>query len=323
MLVMKKLVHLWDPLYNGVSKVDWSRLRVFDKFVKKVIRNNPAFDTHRHLKNSDVEKKFMSAREFCAPQQKRALILNRCKGLEKVDLRGLRKLRLLLITECPVLKEVTGWKYLRELGWLEIVCCKSYDHYPDLRNLPSLREFRFDRYFLPDCGPRHDFDISQCVRLRRLEILGDRLLEESGDLSSLNCLESLDFSCCSALSTIAGLSGLHSLANLEVSGCKALCSLPYMGHRTELVCINISRSGVEEIPGIEKLVSLKTLDCSGSKLKRLPDLHHLPALQKVLLRKIPLIEDDPSSFYFDKTEVLFNCEETRPDVVGVSDISDT
>ena len=127
MLVMKKLVHLWDPEDEGVSRVDWSRFRVFDKFVKKVIRNNPAFDTHRHFKNLDVEKKFMSAREFCAPQQMRALILDGCEGLEKVDLRGLRKLRLLVIRECPVLKEVTGWKYLRELGWLEIFRCRSYE----------------------------------------------------------------------------------------------------------------------------------------------------------------------------------------------------
>jgi len=39
------------------------------------------------------------------------------------------------------------------------------------------------------------------------------------------------------------------------------------------------------------------------------------------LHNTPLIEDDPSSFYFDKGKVLFNCEETR--YIDVNDINDT
>lgn len=94
-----------------------------------------------------------------------------------------------------------------------------------------------------------------------------------------------------------------------------------MGHMKELVFIDLRRTGLEVIPGIEKLVRLKTLDCRYSKLKHLPDLHHLPELQKVLLEETPLVEDDPSSFYFDKSVVLYNCEDTGR--VDVSDISDT
>lgn len=63
----------------------------------------------------------------------------------------------------------------------------------------------------------------------------------------------------------------------------------------------------------------QTLDCRLSKLKRLPNL--LPELREVLLKDTPLVEDDPSSFYFDKEEVAFKNEERR--YVDVSDISDT
>jgi hypothetical protein len=129
------------------------------------------------------------------------------------------------------------------------------------------------------------------------------------------------FTSCGALSKVDGLSGLHSLIRLELDGCKALCSVPDIGHMTELVLINISETSVEEIPGIEKLVSLKTLVCDGSELKHLPDLHHLPKLQYIFLMGTPLIEDDPSSFYFDKTKVSFNREE-KSVLVEVSDIGD-
>jgi len=91
--------------------------------------------------------------------------------------------------------------------------------------------------------------------------------------------------------------------------------MKYLSH------IDVGWTGLEEIPGVEKLVSLETLDCEDSKLKHLPDLRHLPALRKICLEGTPLVEDDPSSFYFGTVEALFNCGKTRH--VDVSDISDT
>lgn len=137
----------------------------------------------------------------------------------------------------------------------------------------------------------------------------------------MKCLETLSFEGCIALTNISGLSGLHLLTSLSLKDCAALQSLPDIGQMKELVYVDIRGTNLEEIPGVEKLVSLKKIDCRWSKVKRLPDLHHLPELLKVLLKGTPLIEDDPSSFYFDKEEVLFNTEERGH--VYVSDISDT
>ena len=217
--------------------------------------------------------------------------------------------------------EVTGWKFLRELGWLEIRGCPSYGAYPDLPDLPSLREFRFNREDITKCPRRHGLDVSHCARLRRLEIWSDKLLEDSGDLSSLKCLETLSFAGCSALSTISGLSELHLLTSLNLNHCYALQSLPYIGHMSELCVISIVSTKLEEIPGVEKLISLIWLDCSFSSLETLPDLHHLPVLQCVSLYDTTLIEDDPSSFYFDKKDVSYN-DNKSPVYVDVSDVSD-
>lgn len=299
-------------------RLDTSYLRVFDKFVKKVIRKNPAYDTHRHFNPSD-DTKFLSASDYSMRERIRVLSLDGCEGLEKINFKGLLRLRSLRIRSCPELKMVTGWIYLRELGWLEIIDCLSFDEYPEFQNLPSLKEFRLSEFEHPQTSL---LGISQCVRLRRLEIRDALLLEASGDLSSLKCLEVLSFELCLSLSTITGLSGLHSLTYLSVSGCEAFSSLPDLSHMKELVDIDASGTSLEEIPGVENLVSLKTLDCRHSELKHLPDLHLMLALQKVWLGKTPLIEDDQYPLYFGKDEVRFNCEETRQHV-DVRDISDT
>lgn len=61
--------------------------------------------------------------------------------------------------------------------------------------------------------------------------------------------------------------------------CAALSRLPDVSHMKQLSDIDVSGTGLEEIVGVEKLVSLEILDCENSKLKYLPDLRNLPVLR--------------------------------------------
>jgi Leucine-rich repeat (LRR) protein len=70
--------------------------------------------------------------------------------------------------------------------------------------------------------------------------------------------------------------------------------------------------------GVEKLSSLEELDCSGSGLKTLPDLSHLPHLRHVELRSCPVVKD-PSSPYYERDDVQFDRENKHVDVSDTSD----
>lgn len=208
-LVKMKLVHICAS--DGVIlSIDQSRFRVFDEFVKKVILNNPVYDTHSHRRFLDLTK-FKAAKEFSILQRIRVL------ELERVDLKGLRKLRSLFIFECPRLKEVTGVEIPQRArmarNWLvRVISWSSWCTKPSLSERISVPPRRYLRLSTKT--------IRQCVRQRRLEIWYDDRLEGSGDLSSLKCLEILSFAWCGALSTITGYSGLHSLTNLSLAVCR-------------------------------------------------------------------------------------------------------
>lgn len=170
-LVKTKLVHISEDF--GRVSINQSRFRVFNKFLRKVILKNPKYDTHLRIGYQTTSTLEASS----LPRQITVLQLEGCEELKTANFKGLRKLRSLSIFYCPKLVEVTGWKFLRELGWLDIAGCTSYLDYPDLHDLPSLREFRFTRAGLIECPRKTELGMSQCVRLRRLKIWCDDGLE--------------------------------------------------------------------------------------------------------------------------------------------------
>jgi hypothetical protein len=67
------------------------------------------------------------------------------------------------------------------------------------------------------------------------------------------------------------------------------------------------------------------LCCLGSRLKGLPDLHHLPRLRTVWVGDTPLSTMDPSSLYYGKEYLLYtsNGKEERMGFIDeISNISD-
>jgi hypothetical protein len=173
-----------------------TNLRWYEKFVEKVFRINPRFNIYL-LKCSDSDSvSFLSIVPLSPSLQRiKVLCLAKCQKLEHVDLAYFPELRSLTIKMCDELKSVTGWEVVKEFGWLQISYCRSYEDFPPVQCLPSLREFIFY------CGYESLAlqtipvpDLSQCIRLRRLVIWEiDSLALNSMDLSTLRFLEVLCF----------------------------------------------------------------------------------------------------------------------------------
>jgi Leucine-rich repeat (LRR) protein len=359
-----------DGSVDGGLCLKLSNLRVHKKFLEKVLRKNPDFDMYLRVRDDYDSVSFPKVTSVSLSLQRiRVLSLYECENLECADLSNFPGLRSVVIYDCQNLKSVTGWEVVKELGWLEIGGCSSYEDFPPVQCLPSLRgsllgdigSWALQMIWVPH--------LSQCVRLRRLEMEISAL--NSVDLSKLRFLEVLRLWHCFTLTTIQGLSGLQSLTRLNLGGCSALrrvpelgclkalthlhmngsgveeipgvgelyllteldlsaCrslkTLPWLGHLKALAYLDISWSGVEEIPGVEDLVRLEGLYCERSRLKGLPDLHHLPRLRKVHVWGTPLTTTDPSSVYYGKEylEYTSNGKAERMGFVDeISDISDT
>lgn len=320
-LVKKKLLHK-ESAEDGKVHLNFPRLKMYEKFVRKVVSRNPDFDTFRRLWNNSLSS-FDGSHSF--PQRITTLTLGECPNLVKTDLGTLPKLRCLVIVGCLQLEVITGWEQVTELCFLAIDNCPAYHNHPTVRRLSTLinyfmRQVEYTNRPLPwSFEPGDD----QFVRLCRLEVDTNQNLKETGDLSSLKCLQTLRFRRCNTLSTIQGLSELHSLTTLDLSFCCVFSELPYLGHMKALALLDIFATSVEEINGIEELVCLEKLDCSSSKLKRLPNIYSFPQLQRITLRETPLVRD-ASSMYFGKDVVdLYGDEARRMEHVEVSDISDS
>jgi hypothetical protein len=157
-------------------RVDFESLGVNEKFFKKVMERNPAYDTRRRIQDEAMVR-FDAMR---GPSGIMVLYLYKCEELEVVDLSGFLKLRSLSIWRCRKLREMIGWECLEELGRLEIRDCPWYDGFPALQKIPSLQELRlFPSDFLDTSSLVHrvgELDLSGCVRLRGLKIVCDKAL---------------------------------------------------------------------------------------------------------------------------------------------------
>lgn len=91
-LVNMKLLHI--SVDAGAIKlrarINKSRFRVFDKFVKKVIFHNPIYDSDLRI-GWDQPPSTLDASSV--PQRIRVLQLDACEEVEKANFRGLRNLR--------------------------------------------------------------------------------------------------------------------------------------------------------------------------------------------------------------------------------------
>ncbi|KAG0618777.1 hypothetical protein M758_4G091500 [Ceratodon purpureus] len=294
-----KLVNLKYDDRVGVECLQLSDLRVYKKFVKKVLCKNPDLNTFLEMRDNRHSVAFPKAPLSGSLLRIRVLRLWKCSKLEHADLSQFPELRYLSIQCCGELKAVTGWEVVQKLGCLQIWYCKSYVDFPPVQCLLSLREFIVvsNSTWASHMIPVSDF--SQCVRLLSLSIWGyNSLALNSMDLSSLRFLEVLNFLDCDGLTTIQGLSGLqHSLTKLNLGGCRDLRRVPELGWLKALTHLNMSCSGVEEIPGLEDLHLLTQLMLHGCRsLKALPHLGHLKALTYLsisytFVEEIPGVEE--------------------------------
>ena len=282
-----QVLQLWKLKFVKFSGYDDYRLfldlvglRVYRKFVEKVLCKIPAFNTVMQIYENKCVVSFPEAPILLTLQRIRVLGLYCCSELKEVDLRNFPELRSLTILSCEKLKEIRGWEVVKKLGWLELGGGSFELDSSCVECLPSLRVFY---YWIGDMESRAPqvlsvVDFSPC--LRRLKIWGNGSWAlQSMDVSRLSGLEVLVFSGIFGLSTVVGLGGLHCLTKLILSGCKALRRVPELGCLKALTILEMMHSGVEEIPGVEELHLLTELILYRCKsLKWLPWLGKLKAL---------------------------------------------
>ena len=332
----------WDRKTDDLQK---DTLWVVEEISKKVLWENPGLVITLKLWENDGIVSIPEAPASLSLQQIRVLDVYKCSALKEVDLSCFPELRFLSINCCHALTLVTGWEVVTKLGWLEIGECRSYVDFPLVQHLPSLRECMVrELYSVPDdfgqcvglrrleirgieSSAMNKMDLSMLRFLEVLIIRSCDALTSIQGLSGLHSLTSLDLGECGGLNGVPGLgclkaltylnmrrsgvddiSGvqeLHSLTSLLLEGCGSLKELPFLGHLKALTVLDVGSTSVEEIPGVRYLVSLENLYCGYSKVKWLPDLHHLPHLQEVWVRKAPLSEVESSLVYFGKDVVHF------------------
>jgi Leucine-rich repeat (LRR) protein len=117
----------------------------------------------------------------------------------------------------------------------------------------------------------------------------------SGLSSRMTNLKRLKLVGCKMLRSCNGVGELLALEELYLLGCKALEELPNLGRLTNLLELNISFCAlIEAVPGLSDLVSLQLFEASYCvRLAELPDMHKLVNLQDLWLRSCPFIQTIP------------------------------
>eukprot|EP00253_Pinus_taeda_P011609 PITA_11609 len=159
------------------------------------------------------------------------------------------------LTNCSDLRKIAGLSGLPKLQVLDISRCKNVEELPDSPNdncMPQLQVLEVYNTKLSEVS----FATGVYPILKYVSLRFCNHLVEVGTLPKT--LIKLELTNCSSLKKIAGLSSLPKLQVLDISRCK----------------------NVEELPGIETLVSLKELqayDCA--KLKSIRGLAELTKLR--------------------------------------------
>lgn len=269
------LVHAKGMVFeegNDLAHIDlWKGKRWFfeSKFYEKVseelLLKNP------HLKTYCCRMPM----EQSSLQYIRVLELIGYEELEHLDLSEFPSLQSLTFRECPKMNLVRGWEVATRLESISITYIVVHIDFDTLKRFSHMMENGC--YFNVLVIPWQLSQFSQCAKLRRLDIFGERKLSEI-DFKGLKFLEFLSLGCCT-FSSIQGLSALQALKTLHLQWCPGLRRVPGLGCLKELTDLNLCYSGIEDVIGVGELHLLTSLNFFGcTSLKWLPFLGHLREL---------------------------------------------
>ncbi|EOA14574.1 hypothetical protein CARUB_v10027816mg [Capsella rubella] len=185
------------------------------------------------------------------------------------------KLRVLVIRDCDLLKDIEDLKALRGLHVLEVSGASSLkkisdDFFMDMPDIQSLHLSGLQIKFSPS-------SISELKKLHCLIIRDCPLLEDLPDIQELVELEVVD---------ISGARGLQTCFDHANGNEKNIIKNKSFYHLKKLQLLDFSESQIERLPIFQdsavadKLHSLtRLLLCNCSKLRRLPSLKPLSGLQ--------------------------------------------
>ena len=144
------------------------------------------------------------------------------------------------------------------------------------------------RSLMVEGSPKLEFidGLHELRNLRWLVFNGCGRLKCIPDLTTLSsCLRSLHVTHCSSLESILGVENLTALLHLVLSGCSSLMAIPDLQKVKKLQLLNLSATGISDIPGIHALHELEELHLNScNNLLQFPDLLSLPKLKKIFWR---------------------------------------
>jgi Leucine-rich repeat (LRR) protein len=166
----------------------------------------------------------------------------------------LTKLRILDLTDCVSLVDLTPLRSLQRLEVMILTGCRAL---VELRGL--------------EC----------CLMLRFLHLRGCKLLIDITALSACHNLETIDVDWCSRLPSLAGLEGKGSLRQVRADGCMSLRGIDSLATCPVLTTIGLSQSQVSCLSPLAGLTRLRTLVLTRCRALRAPALGSLRNLRQM------------------------------------------
>jgi Leucine-rich repeat (LRR) protein len=124
-------------------------------------------------------------------------------------------------------------------------------------------------------------------------------------------LQSLDISWCQLLVEVCGLDRLVSLLSLTLTGNEKLLKLPSLTGLTRLHTLQIMDLEIDDVPGLDSLVGLKSLilsSCNRVQPKLPSDLTGLQCLRKLDISCLGGITEIPNLSGLEQLQVIDVCE---------------
>ncbi|XP_043687926.1 disease resistance protein RPV1-like [Telopea speciosissima] len=238
-----------------------------------------------------------------------------CRSLPK--LRGSKNLRTLELSSNDVITEFEGGEGMESLEVLEILSCRSLRKIPYLRDSKRLRKLQID-----ECPELSEIEgLEEYESLQKLSINGATSLKAlPEDISNLKNLIYLGiYDCCYSMERFPDLSNLKELRELDIGKPGRLMrfsNFPTQEDRGRLLT---------EIPGLDKLESLRKLGISGCiDIGRLPDLSNLNKLNKLMIKGCKNLTEIHGIDRLENLEILAisGCEslEILPDLSNLKNL---
>ncbi|VYS62970.1 unnamed protein product [Arabidopsis thaliana] len=240
------------------TDVNLSSLIILDLSGCSSLRSFPLISTNilwLYLENTAIEE----IPDLSKATDLGSLKLNNCKSLVTLPttIGNLQNLHTLEMKECTGLEVLPTDVNLSSLIILDLSGCSS------LRSFPLISTNILWLY-LENTAIEEIPDLSKATDLGSLKLNNCKsLVTLPTTIGNLQNLHTLEMKECTGLEVLPTDVNLSSLINLDLSGCSSLRSFPLIS--TNIVCLYLENTAIEEIPDLSKATDLKNLKLNHCK----------------------------------------------------------